>query len=150
MLHTATGILRYSRPDGYGWRLVLEIDPGISAFYRSLIPKWFTANPQAAFPHITIVRRGRPKDTRAWGRYEGERVTFEYDPYIQTDGHKYWWLNCYSHRLEEIADELGLEFIDHPGYAKPVKGYRKVWHTTIANMKTIVMQERKRKSKEKV
>lgn len=140
-----TGVLRYSRPDGYGWRLVLEIDPGISAFYRSLIPKWEVANPQAARPHITVIRRDRPKDTEAWGRYAGEVVQFEYDPHIETDGHRYWWINCYSHRLEEIAKELGVTF-GRDRYAKPVEGYDKVWHTTIANMKPITMQERKRKS----
>jgi hypothetical protein len=147
MMHKGTGVLRYSHTDRYGWRLVLDIDPGISLFYRSLIPKWKTANPQAAWPHITIIRREQPFNTTAWGRYEGEVVEFLYDPYIETDGHKYWWLNCYSKRLEEIAAELGVQFIVHPGYAKPVKGFRKVWHTTIANMKPIVMQERKRKKK---
>ena len=140
------GTLRYDRPDGYGWRLVLEIDPGIAQFYRSLIPKWYTAHSQAAKPHITIVRVAKPPKIEAWGKYEGEKIEFYYDPYIHQGGF-YWWLNCYSKRLEEIANELGLVFIDHPGFAKPMKGYKKVWHTTLANQKPIVMQDRKRKPK---
>ena len=37
-------------------------------------------------------------------------------------------------RLEQIAEELGLTpFVN---YIKPAKGYRKVWHTTVANMKS--------------
>lgn len=137
------GTLRYSHSKEYGWRLVLDIDPGISMFYRSLIPKWYSVNSQAAKPHITLIRRQRPINTEPWGRYEGEKIEFEYDPYIHTDGKTYWWLNCYSTRLEEVAEELGMEFVN---YIEPVKGYKKVWHTTIANMKPIHMAERKRKS----
>lgn len=129
----AVGKLRYSRPDGYGYRLVLEIDKGISMFYRSLIPKWFRTNPLRALPHITIIRKETPKNLKAWGKYEGEVVEFEYDTYLHTDGKTYWWLNCYSKRLEEIAEELGMTpFVN---YFPPAKGYRKIWHTTVANMK---------------
>ena len=138
------GTLRYDRPDGYGWRLVLEIDPGISMFYRSLIPKWLPANPQATKPHITIVRAAKPPKPGAWGKYEGEKIEFFYDPYIQQGG-AYWWLNCFSKRLDEIAEELGLS-LANPYYTPPA-GYGKVWHTTIANVKQIVQQERKRKVK---
>lgn len=140
------GTLRYSHSKEYGWRLVLDIDPGISMFYRSLIPKWYSINSQAAKPHITIIRRQRPNRTEPWGRYEGEKIEFQYDPYIHTDGKTYWWLNCYSARLEEIAEELGMELVN---YIEPVKGYKKVWHTTIANMKQIHMAPRKRKSQKK-
>ena len=137
----SVGTLRYTRTPQYGWRLVLEIDPGISMFYRSLIPKWYEVNGQAARPHITLVRRAKPANTEPWGQYEGERVEFEYDPYIHTDGKTYWWLNCYSERLEQIAEELGMPLTN---YTKPAKGYKKTWHTTIANQKQIVMQDRKR------
>lgn len=139
------GTLRYSRPDGYGWRLVLEIDPGISDFYRSLIPKWFTANPQASRPHITIVRVAKPPKTKAWGNYEGEKIEFYYDPYIHQGG-AYWWLDCFSKRLDEVAEELGLS-LTNPFYDPPAGYGRKVWHTTIANIKKIEQQDRKRKVK---
>lgn len=137
------GTLRYTRPDGYGRRLVLDIDPGISLFYRSLIPKWFQANSQAARPHITVVRATKPPNTRVWGKHEGEKIEFYYDPYIHQGG-AYWWLNCYSKRLDEIAEELGLSLVN---LHNPPSGYgRRVWHTTIANTKQIEQQERKRRA----
>ena len=139
----STGILRYDRPNGYGWRLVLDIDPGIALFYRSLIPKWYTANSQAAKPHITIVRAAQPPNTKAWGKYQGEKIDFYYDPYIHQGG-AYWWLNCYSKRLDEIAQELGLSLVN-PFFDPPARYGKKVWHTTIANTKQIVKQERKQK-----
>ena len=135
-LISLTGRLHYSRTPEYGYRLVVELCPGLAAFYRSLIPKWHSPlNGLRARPHVTIVRRERPSNLSVWNKYEGEIISFEYDPDIQTDGKTYWWLNCYSHRLEEIAEELGMTpFVN---YAQPAEGYRKVWHTTIANMKRI-------------
>ena len=65
----ATGVLRYSRTENYGWRLVVDIDPGISMFYRSLIPKWLGRSTldspvlnygTRAKPHVTVVRRDKP------------------------------------------------------------------------------------------
>ena len=129
-----TGKLHYDHTPEYGFRLVLEICPGIPMFYRWLIPKWFSVNGLRAKAHITVVRREKPANLKAWGKYEGEIVEYEYDPDLQTDGKLYWWLNCYSHRLEEIAEELGMApFVN---FTRPAKGYRKVWHTTVANMKS--------------
>jgi hypothetical protein len=146
MLHKSTGVLRYERPEGYGWRLVLEIDPGIGLFYRSLIPKWKTANTQAARQHITIVRAAKPPKTKAWGKYEGERVEFWYDPYLH-EGSVYWFLDCYSQRLEEIALELGLPLLNQG--REPAKGFKKIFHTTVANKKALAQQDRKRQHKRK-
>lgn len=137
----STGVLRYDHTIEYGWRLVLDIDPGIGMFYRSLIPKSRPANPQAAKQHITIVRAQKPPKIEAWGRYEGEKVEFYYDPYIH-EGSVYWFLDCYSLRLEEIALELGLSLLNQK---PPVDGFNKIFHTTIANKKIVVQQDRKRK-----
>lgn len=128
----SVGTLKYEKIEGYGFRLVLEIDPGIALFYRSLIPKWYKASSLRARPHITVVRKIAPKNLNLWGKYEGEKVEFWYDPDIKTDGVTYWWLNAYSKRLEEIALELGVCF-RHKG--KPPEGFDTIWHTTIANMK---------------
>lgn len=129
-----TGKLHYDHTEEYGYRLVLEICPGIPLFYRWLIPKWYQVNGLRAKAHITVIRREKPANLKAWGKYEGEVVEYEYDPEsLQTDGKIYWWLNCYSHRLEQITEELGMPFVN---YIKPAKGYRKVWHTTVANMKS--------------
>lgn len=137
-----TGRLRYSHTEGYGYRLVVEVCPGLSMLYQRLIPKWF-ARPflhsptlnygLRAKPHITVIRREKPKNLKAWGRYEGELIEFFYAPEVRFDGKVYFWLDCYSKRLEEIAEELGMApFVN---YVQPVEGYRKVWHTTVANMK---------------
>lgn len=137
-----TGKLHYDKPSQYGYRLVLDICPGLSMLYQRLIPKWFgrpflhspTLNyGLRAKPHITIIRRETPKNLKVWGKYEGEVVEFFYDPYLHTDWKQYWWLNCYSHRLEEIAEELGM--VPFVNYIEPAEGYRKVWHTTVANFK---------------
>lgn len=130
-LHRSVGTLRYTRVPGYGFRLVLEIDKGIPLFYRSLIPKWFPTSGQRHTPHISVVRREVPTNLKAWGKYEGERIEFFYSHDIQRDN-QYWWLDCFSTRLEEIREELGLPLTS---FRKPADGFRKVWHTTVANEK---------------
>ncbi len=135
----STGTLHYDKsPDG-GYRLVLNIDKGISLFYRSLIPKYYKANPQRYEPHISVIRKEKPKNLAAWGKYEGKRIKFIYSNYIH-NGTQYWWLDCYSKELEAIREELGLSIAPpHPslGYHKPKDGYSKVFHTTIANFKAV-------------
>ena len=76
-----TGKLHYDYSKSYGYRLVVEICPGISMFYRSLIPKWYQlSGGLRATPHITVVRQGKPKNLAAWGKYEGEIIEYEYSP----------------------------------------------------------------------
>jgi hypothetical protein len=133
LLIKSIGTVRYSHIEGYGYRLILEIDQGIGLFYRSLIPKWYTVNTLRHRQHISVVRNEIPSNLALWGKYEGERIEFEYDPYIHTDGKTYWWLNCFSKRLEEIKAELGLA-LDNRIFTPP-EPYCKTWHTTIANMK---------------
>ena len=131
------GTLHYDHVPGYGYRLVLNIDKGIGLFYKSLIPKWFKATGQRYHPHITVVRNETPTNLEAWGKYEGEKVEFLYDPYI-FKGTQYWWLDCFSKRLEDIREELGLsvDAVSLPAeFRQPIEGYRKVFHTTIANHK---------------
>jgi hypothetical protein len=106
MLFKSTGILRYSN-DPY--RLVLDVDPEISRYYRSMVPKIHVLNPQKFAPHVTVVRAEHevPLQLDAWGRYEGESVDFEYEPTIY-HGTIYFWLNVFCTRLEDIRKELCL------------------------------------------
>lgn len=128
----SVGTLHYEHIPGYGYRLVLNIDRGITLFYKSLIPKWFQVNGQRYEPHISVVRNEVPTKLEAWGKYEGEKVEFLYSNYIH-QGQDYWWLDCFSKRLEEIREELGLP--NEAPFHQPIEGYQKVFHTTIANNK---------------
>lgn len=134
MLYQSSGILKYNDPsEKVGYRLVVEIDPGITDYYRALIPPWFPKlNRQLYPPHISVVRREVPPLPELWGLHEGEEVEFTYDNVIQ-NGKVYWWLNCFSARLEEIRLELGLP-VDSP-YTRPPEGYLKCFHSSLGNTK---------------
>lgn len=131
MLHKSKGTLRYSH---IGLKLILEVDPNIVCFYRSLIPKHITINPQKYAPHISVVRHENKLNMEYWRKYEGEQVEFEYSNYIHS-GTVYWWLNAFSTRLEEIRVELGLYI--HDKYTQPPDGYLKCFHITLGNNKPI-------------
>lgn len=129
-MHKSTGLLKYS--DGY--RLVLEADPEIARFYRSLIPPWMTVNKPAWPAHITVVRFGRevPLKKAYWNAHHGEKVTFQYSPTIHV-GETYYWLNCFCKRLEAIREELGLPVVSQ--YTLPPEGFERCFHMTIGNKK---------------
>lgn len=134
-LYTSTGILRYSQEEGY-YRLVVNIDKELARYYFSLIPKWYDINRPKWLPHVTVVRpiKETPIIFDAWGRYEGEKVEFQYDGTVYS-GKVYFWLNVFCKRLEVIRAELGLE-VSSP-YTRPPEGYKKCFHSTIANMKDL-------------
>lgn len=126
------GRLRYSIHPEVGYKLIVEVDPAISHYYRSLVPKYVYLKPQMYPAHISVVRKETPPKIEFWGKYEGEFVTFSYDNYIQ-NGKVYYWLNAFSKRLEEIREELGLP-VDSP-YTRPPDGLAKTFHITIGNLK---------------
>lgn len=127
------GILKYTDESSAGIKLVLEIDPGISAYYRALIPKWFDKpKPQFYSPHISLVRRETPPNMEHWKKHEGRKIAFQYSNEIQF-GEVYCWLNCFSKEFEEIRLELGLP-VSSP-YTLPPEGFFKCFHTTIGNYK---------------
>jgi hypothetical protein len=134
MLYSSTGILRYALTEQHGFKLVAEIDPELARYYRALIPKWIDTNPQKYRAHISAVRKETPVKMEHWERYEGQEVEFLYSPIVH-HGEVYWWLNCFSKRLEEIRLELGLP-VDSP-YTRPPDGMAKTFHTTIGNMKRL-------------
>ena len=79
-LFKSQGTLSYSivDPDNY-YKLSMTVDPQIAAYYRSFIPKWNKCNGTRYAPHVTIVRKEKPKNLTTWSRFEGEIVDFEYD-----------------------------------------------------------------------
>jgi len=134
LLHKSDGTLRYSHAGDAGFKLVLEVDPGIASFCRAMMPKYITLNPQRYAPHISVVRHEHSVNMEHWGKYEGQQVEFEYTNYVH-NGRVYWWINAFSTRLEEIRVELGLYV--HDKYTQPPDGYLKCFHITLANCKLL-------------
>lgn len=126
------GVLRYENAKNYDYKLALYIDPEISRYYRALIPKWIKSSPQMYPPHISIVRKEIPPNLEFWGKYEGKKIEFEYEPVIKF-GRVYCWLDCFCNRLEEIRLELGLPVDSR--YTLPPEGFRKCFHSTLGNFK---------------
>jgi hypothetical protein len=131
MLYQSKGILRYSIVD-IGYKLIVEVDQGISDFYRRLIPKARYVKPQMYSAHISVVRRETPPNLEFWGKYDGEEIEFWYDTDIKW-GKVYYWLNTFSERLEFIRTELGLPVSSE--YTRPPEGFIKCFHCTIGNTK---------------
>jgi len=128
MVFNSKGILRY----GPGIRAIVEVDQGISDFYRKLIPKYNYVQSQMYAAHITVVRTGKetPTNMSAWGKYEGQEIPFTYDNQVYSDK-TYWYLNVQSDRIGDIREELGL-----PRFRLGELGAdRKSYHITIANSK---------------
>ncbi len=127
----SSGPLQYSIQDGYGYRLVVDVDLGISKLTRTLIPKQHRVNIPMYPPHVSVVRRQVPVNLQAWGRHEGKMVEFEYMPWVFND-EVYWWLRVFSRDLEEIRMELGL--LPHSQWTVAPDGKR-CFHMTVANSK---------------
>lgn len=130
MLYPSIGLLRYSGKT----RLVVEVDPVIGDYYRSLIPKYLNPQRPRWGTHITVVREEKetPVNTEAWGKYDGQPIEFFYSPEIHT-GKIYFWLLAYCVFLEEIRAELGLPVVSQ--YTLPPDGFQKAFHITVGNLK---------------
>lgn len=124
------GSLRY----GDNCRLVVEVDPDLANFYRSLVP--FPCQRPRYPPHVTVVRAGleTPPNLEAWGRYEGQSVRIAYDPFIRW-GATYLWLNVWCDQLKKIREELGLEPLSE--WCLPPGGAFACFHMTLGNMKNL-------------
>lgn len=129
-MYKSIGYLNYH----HSYWLTLEVDQGIADFYRALIPKYMYPQQQKYPAHITIIRPERelPKNLGFWGKYHKQSVEFYYDPEIIV-GQKFFWLNAFSTRLEEVRGELGLPIVD--GYREAPEGFNKFFHLTVANRK---------------
>jgi hypothetical protein len=128
MFYQSEGVLEYNSEG----RAVVWIDQGISDLYRKLCPKYYYVQPQMYPAHITVVRKRLeiPKNMDVWNKYQGEKVPFEYEDVIRTDG-TYFFLNILSERIGEIRLELGL-----PKFRFSELGSDKgCYHTSIGNVK---------------
>lgn len=130
-LFWSSGPLRYAI-DNSGHKLNVVVDPGITSYYRALMPKYMPTNPQMYPPHISVVRKEVPPHLDLWGKYEGEEVGFVYSNIVHS-GVVYYWLNAFSKRLEEIRLELGLPVSTE--YTRPPDSYVKAFHITLGNCK---------------
>lgn len=133
MIYESSGKLSY----GPGIRAVIYVDPGIVAYYRSLIPPHFKVNRQRYDGHITVVRTGKelPTSMEVWGKHQDRYVSFRYDSEIKNEG-VYWFLDIHSKEIGDIREELGLprfRFADRPCY-----------HLSLANTKTDIYHEPRR------
>lgn len=126
----SAGSLEYSVHEGY-YRCVVNVDPELTRYLRSLVPKYYICKPQKYAPHITVVRGETPPRTDEWALFQGEIVQFEYESYLHYDG-TYWWINCWSPRLTEVRIGLNLP----PSYhlTRPPDG-SECFHSTVGNSK---------------
>ena len=132
-LFKSSGPLRYSIQEGYGYRLVVDVDPGIHELARALIPKAARVQRPMYPPHISVVRKQVPTRLEHWGRHEGREVEFEYCTRVFND-HTYWWLRVFCKELEDVRVELGLE--PHSSWTVAPDG-RRCFHTTVGNTKRV-------------
>lgn len=130
LLFQSTGALRYFHRTGY--KLIVEVDPEIVRYYRTLMPKYIQSNPQMFAPHISVVREEIPPNLDLWGKYEGQKAEFSYTGTVHF-GAIYCWLNVFSTQLEEIRLELGLPVSTQ--YTLPPEGFVKCFHCTVGNFK---------------
>lgn len=59
--------------------------------------------------HLTIVngRWEKIRNIEAWRKYEGEQIEFQYSNEVQYET-PFYFLFCYSERIGDIREELGL------------------------------------------
>lgn len=124
------GTLRYFENP---YKLVVEVNPEISNYYASLVPKYFRLNKQRYAPHISVIRNEIPVKMENWKKYDGEIAGFYYHNEIEYD-EKYFWLGASSGVLENIRVELGLVNVNW--VTKTPDGSHN-FHITIGNIKEL-------------
>lgn len=133
-LYESTGIIRYfndPNADPFRCKMIVEVDPEIVRFYRSLIPKSIRTNKQMYDPHISVIRKERDFKRELWGKYEGQEVVFQYSNIVRW-GTVYYWLDAYSETLRQIRLELGLQ--PTTALNRPPDG-KECYHITLGNIK---------------
>ena len=128
----ATGRIRYSEhKEDAKWWMVVDCDPEIGKYYRSLFaithyhcktlfrPAWEA--------HISVIRGEKPPNDKChlWRKYDGQLVKYYYDSQARGDD-VYVWLDVECDFLLDIREEMGLP--RHPMYSL---------HLTIGNLKHI-------------
>ena len=108
------GTLRYR--EGSWATIWMDKDDDIAKYYRSIIrtPGYHKMMAKPLYrPHITVVNgRHEPQasSSLAWGKYEGETVSFTYSGDISFSKGK-WFIKCECIRMGDIRVELGLSRI---------------------------------------
>lgn len=117
-------------------KLIVEVDQGLSDYYRTLLPKWFIVNRQRYGAHITVIRSECeiPVHMEHWRKYDEQPIEFFYEPAVKW-GKVYYWLNIFCVKLEDIRLELGLPVVSE--WTLPPEGFVKCFHMTIGNCKGI-------------
>jgi hypothetical protein len=127
-MFTSFGWLKEFREDG-SYKLIVEVDPEISNYYRALIPKYCRAKPQRYAPHISVIRHENPYDPERW-EFSGP-VEFQYDGVIYDNG-IYFWLAVECRELEKIRQWLFLPPVSE--ITRSPDGRHK-FHITLGNTK---------------
>lgn len=128
MLFGSSGRLRYSSQ--VGEKLIVEVDPEISDYYRSLLPLCMRVKRQRYAPHISVLRE-EYVESEKWILHQDREINFEYSGFIYYN-ETYVWLGVSSIQLEELRKELGLT--PHNLITRSPDGAQK-FHITIGNMK---------------
>lgn len=109
----ASGVIKVERDKQ---RIVVETSPDIINYYHWHIAKtyWIRLQRPLHNAHITISNKKHHKDVN-WQRaeyYDGERVDFQYDPYViqggYTKGFIMFYLKVYSEVLDNMKKELNI------------------------------------------
>jgi hypothetical protein len=129
--YKSVGELHYSSNDVHGFKVHVDVDPGIAETYRALVPKSVRLQRTRYPPHISVVRKEMVAKLDEWGKHEGALIPFEYEPVVYND-ETYYWLRCYSQVLVEIRRGLGL-----PDLSEMARGPDMFdsFHCTIGNCK---------------
>lgn len=106
-------------------------DDDLLAYYRALIPKAVDVQPPMRSAHVSIVRLFESVPKRdLWGAHEGQSLTVDYEPGVQSDG-IYFWLDAWSDEVGYIRRSLGLPtFRENDGFSN-----YGCYHITIGNLK---------------
>lgn len=97
------------------------------------MPKYVRMQPQKYGAHITVTRpEYETPNTERWGEFHKQEIEFYYKPIVYF-GEVYFWIDCYSKKLEMVRDSLNL-YIDDK-FDIPQKPFRKTFHLTIGNNK---------------
>lgn len=127
------GIIRYN-PERKGLKTIqscciIELDSGVSDFYRYLINKEYGINlvKPSWGAHISIIQGNDAKNSEkhlSWNKYEGRKIKFTYTPFPRFSGdtdNKYggdsgwfWFLNIQCDFINELRLELNLGKLRSP------------------------------------
>lgn len=129
-MFTSTGTLVSSIEQG-NFKLIVEVDPEISNYYRSLIPEYYRVNRQRYAPHISVIRDEPILYLEKWESLQRKVVTFWYHDVIHND-ETYFWLEANSWELQDIRVKLGLTSTSR--ITRSPDG-RHAFHITLGNLK---------------